>query len=196
MNKVYNTLFNIAHIEPASLIYGPGCRFVVWLQGCNLHCKGCWNESMWSFEPKILIEREELLNIILSKQVDGVTILGGEPLQQPTNLFWLMKQLKNSAVNIMLYTGYELEEISSNEVYKEICDLADILIPGRYHESERNIFLKWRGSSNQKIISKENVNINSDDGINEVEIVIDEDGSICCLGYPDESLIGIFHEVK
>lgn len=191
MVENYKTSFNIAHIEEESLIYGPGCRFVIWLQGCRLHCTGCWNKSMWSFDPNILLEREELLRNILLKAADGVTILGGEPLEQSDNLLWLLNQLKKSDIHIMLYTGYEMNEISSEKKYQEICNMADILIPGRYHENERDIYLKWRGSRNQKIISKDDCVIKEEDSTNEIEIIIDENGKLCCLGYPDDSISDI-----
>jgi len=57
--------FNIAHIEPSSFIYGPGERVVIWVQGCTLGCRGCWNRTMLSKRPKQLIAREELLQQIL-----------------------------------------------------------------------------------------------------------------------------------
>lgn len=148
---------------------------------------------MWSFDPNILLEREELLRNILLKAADGVTILGGEPLEQSDNLLWLLNQLKKSSIHIMLYTGYEMNEISSEKKYQEICNMADILIPGRYHENERDIYLKWRGSRNQKIISKNNRVVEDDELNNEIEIVIDENGKLCCLGYPDDSIYEILH---
>jgi len=75
--------FNIAHIEPSSFIYGPGERFVIWVQGCTLGCQGCWNRTMLSKRPKQLIAREALLQKILDlDSIQGVTLLGGEPLQQ------------------------------------------------------------------------------------------------------------------
>ena len=148
---------------------------------------------MWSFDPNILLEREELLRNVLLKSADGVTILGGEPLEQPGNLLWLLNQLKKAGIHIMLYTGYEMDEISSNNIFQKICNMADILIPGRYHENERDIYLKWRGSRNQKIISKDNHVVEDDDLNNEIEIIIDENGKLCCLGYPDDSIYEIMH---
>jgi len=52
---------HIAHIEEQSFIYGPGYRFVVWVQGCSIRCKGCWNQEMWSFEDNIILLVNELL---------------------------------------------------------------------------------------------------------------------------------------
>lgn len=141
---------------------------------------------MWSTQPKNLFKRGELLQQIISDEgIDGVTFLGGEPLQQPDNLLWLIQQLKERKVHVMLYTGYEEDEISQSPLFSEICMLADILIPGRYHDEERDIYLEWRGSRNQKVIIRDGKNHYSD-GVNQMEIVIDENGSVRCLGYPDD----------
>ena len=188
MASDYGTSLNIAHIESGSYIYGPGKRFVAWFQGCSLRCPGCWNREMWSTQPKILIEREDLVDqIICDETIDGVTFLGGEPLQQSDNLFWLFQQLKERGVHIMLYTGYEEDEIAENPIFSSICLLADILIPGRYHDDERDINLQWRGSRNQKVLIRDGISHYSD-GINQLEIVIDENGSVRYLGYPDDSI--------
>ena len=179
---MYGTQFNVAHIEENCLIYGPGSRTVIWFQGCSLHCKGCWNTEMQDFSPRNLIGREDLLSRLLHLN-KGVTLLGGEPLEQSDNLLWLISKLKNANVSVMLYTGHELDEISSNSTWSEICKMVDILIPGRYKEDQRDITLRWRGSKNQQIISNIPEEIVEQ---NEVEIHIDEDGKITCLGYPTE----------
>lgn len=183
---MYGTKFNISRIEFDCETYGPGRRIVIWFQGCTLRCKGCWNESMWNNLPNLLAEREDVFKIITNSRCDGVTFLGGEPLQQPGNLLWLMQNLKAQGTNIMLYTGYEGDEISTSEVFSEICGHADILIAGRYIEEKRNIFLKWRGSENQKVLFKNGSQITEE--CNQIEIHIDEDGSITCLGYPSDDI--------
>jgi len=186
---MYGSKFNIANIEFGCEIYGPGKRTVVWFQGCTLDCKGCWNESMWSTSPNELTDRKDLLKIIIESGCNGVTLLGGEPLQQPENLLWLLKELEACGIDIMLYTGYEADEISASETFSKICRYADILVMGRYVEKERNISLTWRGSENQKIVFK------NDDCVleecNQVEIRIGEDGSVTCLGYPPDYIIDL-----
>ncbi|MCL1810859.1 MAG: radical SAM protein [Methanomassiliicoccaceae archaeon] len=186
---MYGSRFNIAEIEFGCEIYGPGRRTVIWFQGCSLKCKGCWNWPMWSTSPNKIIERDDLLKIIIENRCDGVTLLGGEPLQQAENLLWLMHELKAKHIDIMLYTGYEEKEISTFAIFSEICECADILITGRYMEEERNISLQWRGSENQKIFFKDGNSIKEE--CNQIEIRIEEDGSITCLGYPIEDVKNI-----
>jgi len=185
----YGSCFNIAHIEIGSEIYGPGKRFVIWLQGCSLACPGCWNRTMWSFSPHILMERDALLEKIVSNpELEGVTLLGGEPLQQSENLYWLMLALNKNGISMMLYTGYEQEEICNTETFSKICNLADILISGRYQDDERDLFLRWRGSRNQSLLvqTERYADLKIEDGLNEIEITIDEFGSVILLGYPQD----------
>ncbi len=184
---MHGTHFNIAHIEPSSQIYGPGKRFVVWFQGCTLACKGCWNVAMWSHKAKALIDRKELLAKILAcSGITGVTFLGGEPLQQPKNLLWLVQSLKGSGLDIMLYSGYEQDELKNMPYANQILEHVDILVVGRYEQAQRNTSLQWRGSENQKIcFLSDRYDLSIVQECNQVEIHIDEFGGLVTLGYPD-----------
>ena len=183
---MHDTCFNVAHIEPSSQIYGPGNRFVVWLQGCTLACKGCWNTAMWSHKANNLVERRALLEQILSTtKISGITLLGGEPLQQSENLLWLLQALQSQDLDIMLYTGYESGELTDIPNALQILKYVDILIAGRYDHSLRNTSLQWRGSENQEIrflSAKYNQSIVQE--CNQIEIHIDEFGGTVTLGYP------------
>ena len=191
----YGTAFNIAKIVSHSHIYGPGTRFVVWFQGCRLACKGCWNQEMWSFRPNILLEREQLLIKILNTQdIEGVTFLGGEPMHQYDNLRWLLEKIKQKTqLDAFVYSGYEENEIAGDERYDWLFSLADILVLGRYVEASRNTYLQWRGSENQEVIlfdqRTEGWRGGKSKNINEVELIIDEQGGLDILGYPDDELV-------
>ena len=178
--------FNVGHIEYGSEIYGPGKRTVIWFQGCTLGCKGCWNTQYQPNKPASLIPPSELFETILNHGYD-VTFLGGEPLQQIDNLSWLVDKLKQHGIHIMLYTGYELDEIEADPPKKELCHKVDILIPGRYRDELRDTNLLWRGSQNQPLVYLHGSQQTIDE--NQVEITIEPDGSVTCLGYPSEELI-------
>lgn len=194
MKRSYGEHFNVAHIESTSHIYGPGTRFVIWLQGCALACEGCWNREMWSFKAKKLIHREQLLQQILSQQdVQGITILGGEPMHQADNLIWLLDKIRlESKLTTFVFTGYEEAELHSQGVLNSLYSLCDILAIGRYDASQRNTYQQWIGSDNQRLIyppsSREKFN---QQPINQVEVIIEESGSIRILGFPDDNLLSI-----
>ena len=177
---------NIAHIEKQSFIYGPGCRFVIWTQGCSIRCKGCWNHSMWDFSLKHEIPVSELFDQIaaLGNKVEGITLLGGEPLDQYQETRMLLQLCANTGLSAMLFTGYELKEMEEKGI-SDIQKYLDILITGRYEESKRTLQHQWIGSTNQEIhfLSDRYANYDKKDG-NYLEISIDEDGSLTVLGFP------------
>jgi len=190
MKNLYGTQFNISHIEPATHIYGPGRRFAVWMQGCSLACKGCWNKQMWSFKANELHEREILLHRILNEPgIDGITLLGGEPLEQADNTLWLLKKIKQeSDLTIVLYTGFTKAELLSAQLWEMLDSNVDLLITGRYQEQNRNIHNQWYGSENQKLIYPKGSRIEQlSQPLNEVEIIIEPNGEIRTLGYPDSN---------
>ena len=189
MAKDYGEYFNVAHIEPLSHIYGPRERFVVWFQGCALACNGCWNRDMWSFKSKLLIHRKRLLeNILKAPNIKGVTFLGGEPLHQSDNLWWLIGQIREgSDLTIFLFTGYEEDELKQHNHISNIYQLCDIAAIGRYQADKRNTNQQWIGSDNQIIIYPDNSRESiKPKRINQVEVIIDSDESVRILGFPSQ----------
>lgn len=177
---------NVAYIEEKSYIYGPGCRFVIWVQGCSIRCKGCWNREMWSFEKNTEYSVTELVNMIDTKNVEGVTILGGEPLDQLSDVYNLCFQCQQLELSTMVFTGYELSEINNTDksIIKKV---SDILIVGRYDESLRTIDNQWIGSTNQQILflTKRYADYEIQNA-NYMEIDIDENGKCILLGFPND----------
>lgn len=197
--KDYGNNFNLSHIEPSSHIYGPGKRFVVWFQGCSLACDGCWNQDMWSFKAKSLLSKEQLLAQILdAPEIQGVTFLGGEPLHQAENLWWLMRQIrKKSNLTIFLFTGYEQYELERFRYLSNIHELCDMVAIGRYLVGSRNINQQWIGSDNQMIVYPDKSReIVKSESINQVEIIIEDNESIRILGFPDELLVDDINDVS
>ncbi|GAB4346881.1 MAG: hypothetical protein OHK0038_26960 [Flammeovirgaceae bacterium] len=188
---------NIAHIEPYSFIYGPGCRTVIWTQGCSVQCKGCWNTDMWSFEPKNLFSADELLSQILKNtpDIEDITLLGGEPLDQYPEILELCQKAQQNGLSVMLFTGYEMHEIHEKNM-QNILPYLDILITGRYDLTKRTLEHQWIGSTNQKIhfLTEKYLNypINNQ---NYVEIHLNENGSANILGFPYKNL-AIFQILK
>ena len=180
---------NIAHIEEISYIYGPGTRFVIWVQGCSIRCKGCWNREMWSFEKRSEYTIEELLNMIRfqGNAIEGITILGGEPLDQFCEVHALCLECQHIGLSTMVFTGYELFEIDNSEKSK-IKSVTDILIVGRYDESKRTLYNQWIGSTNQQVLFLTKRYNNNIKNKNYVEVNIDENGALTLLGFPTKEL--------
>lgn len=182
-------MLNIFDVEASSKIYGPGSRVVIWVQGCKLRCKGCWNTEMWSFETNQLISINDLYKFIVEqKEIEGITLIGGEPMHQSEELVKLCKKIQNIGLSVVLFTGYNIEEIQKDSG-KELLSLSDIIIAGPYIEEERNIYIQWRGSENQIVI------FNTDrykgyeiDDANYCEIELNENGEVIISGFPEDGL--------
>ncbi|GET39316.1 4Fe-4S single cluster domain-containing protein [Microseira wollei] len=130
---------NIMGYVDESEVNGPGCRAVVWVQGCKRECAGCFNPASWSFEINQLIAVDELAEQILSNpRNSGVTFSGGEPFLQATALAQLAKKLKAAGLNVMSFSGYTLPELQGEnapEGARELLEQLDILVDGPYVES-------------------------------------------------------------
>lgn len=186
MSECQGASIRIGHIVNHTEIYGPGLRSAIWVKGCTLACKGCWNKQYWPSTGGDLVTVEELNSKLNSIEgVEGITLLGGEPLQQAPGILQLIKLQKENNRTVMMYSGYEFAEL--NEIQKECVELSDIVILGRYVENKRNTSLRWRGSENQILFSptgRYDVN-DYHDGENEISVHIDANGELTITGYPD-----------
>lgn len=132
-------------IEPRSRANGPGTRFVVWLQGCTLGCPGCFNPST---HP--LGGREVEVASLDFGDVDGISLSGGEPMQQPEAALALLDHARARGLSTLMFSGYTLEEIRAQPLGPDVLERLDVLIDGRYVAGER-LATGLRGSANQRI---------------------------------------------
>lgn len=133
----------------------------LWTQGCPHHCKGCHNPETWDFSNGQEIDVNILTNnILISISKNGIirnfSVLGGEPLapQNIENTYYIIDKVRKKfpQIKIYLWTGYLYEDLKKNKIAKKIFNLINYLIDGPYIESLRDLNLKLRGSSNQRII--------------------------------------------
>ncbi|MBQ8749926.1 MAG: anaerobic ribonucleoside-triphosphate reductase activating protein [Clostridia bacterium] len=146
----------IAGIESESITDGPGLRFVVFTQGCPHKCEGCHNPKTHDVNGGYEIDTIELVNMIYDNPLlSGVTISGGEPLLQADKLIDFAINVKQKKLDIALYTGYTFEEIikRNNKHVIELLSMVDVLIDGKFELEKRSLDLKFKGSSNQRIIN-------------------------------------------
>lgn len=145
----------IAGVESESIVDGPGFRFVVFAQGCPHHCLGCQNPQTHAFEGGRTAEVEKLVKEVLKNPLlSGVTLSGGEPFCQAEAFASLAQQLKQAGKHIMAYTGYTWEQLLEHPdpFVKKLLYQCDLLVDGRFEQERRNLELRFRGSSNQRII--------------------------------------------
>lgn len=148
---------NVAGIVRESIVDGPGFRFVIFCQGCPHGCKACHNPDTHAFKENKLIGVDELFESIMKPRLGkGVTFSGGEPFCQAAPFAKLGEKLKAEGIDILIFTGYEYEELIKMAKYNEsimrLIKTADYIVDGKYKEELRDLSLKFRGSSNQRII--------------------------------------------
>ena len=156
---------NYLSIKKTDIANGDGVRVSLFVSGCTHHCKGCFNPETWSFqagEPFTEAVEEELLLALSPSHIKGLTLLGGEPME-PDNqraLLPFVRKVKKQFPDkdIWCYTGYTLEndlwqEGSARcEATDELLSYIDVLVDGEFVLEKKDIRLKFRGSSNQRII--------------------------------------------
>ena len=138
--------------ERASRANGPGLRAVVWFQGCSLGCPGCFNHATHDPQGGYESHTETLAAEILavSDQIEGISISGGEPFQQPAALLELLYRLDGSHLSCLVFTGYTLPEVNRLPLGPEILRHLDVLIAGRYAAGQ-HLGHGLLGSANQQI---------------------------------------------
>lgn len=162
-----------AQIRNMDISNGEGIGVALFVQGCHFHCNNCFNSEAWDFNSGAdwTTEIQAIFKALINRpQIKRVSILGGEPLADENleGVLGVVKDIRTSTLNknIWIYSGYTWEQIMypivtddfNPEKYKllhnrqKIVSMCDVLVDGRYIDSQRDLTLKWRGSKNQRVI--------------------------------------------
>lgn len=148
MNKI-----NVLRIVEGTSVDGPGLRTSIYVAGCHHRCPGCHNPQSWAFDAGVPMTVDEIMAVV---DYNGfpVTLTGGDPLYSAAALLPLLYELKAKGINVWCYTGYTLEELLEHgpAERQEFLSLIDVLVDGPFVENLRDTTLRFRGSSNQRII--------------------------------------------
>ena len=142
-----------------SLVNGEGVRRVLFTQGCKHNCEGCFNPDTHSFVGGKEYECDEIIKDTLSDiLIKGVTFSGGDPFEQALSCSYIAKKIKEKNLNIWCYTGYTFEELlkDNREGVREFLSYIDVLVDGKFKNNLKKEGLKFKGSSNQRIIDVQN----------------------------------------
>jgi anaerobic ribonucleoside-triphosphate reductase activating protein len=150
-------MLRIAGTADDSIVDGPGIRFTIFTQGCPHNCEGCHNPQTHSFDGGMLVTIDSILGQIFSNPLlDGVTFSGGEPFCQAEALYYMGLEIKKHGMDIIAYTGftfeYLIEHSDSRNFYKELLSVCDYIVDGKFEIDKKDYMLKFKGSSNQRII--------------------------------------------
>lgn len=156
---------NYGTIKKYDIANGPGVRVSLFVSGCSHHCPGCFNQETWDFDFGNLFDSDtanEILEALQPSYIRGFSLLGGEPFEYKNQLgvLPLLKEIKNQfpSKDIWCYSGYDFEtDILGNMAKKwpetyDMLSCIDVLVDGKFMEDKKDLDLKFRGSSNQRII--------------------------------------------
>jgi len=154
---------NYSNLYLVDTINGEGLRVSLFVSGCTIHCKGCFNKEAWDFnngKPFTTETLHDIINTIFDSTINysGLSILGGEPLDNIKGLMNLVRVFKeknekaNIKKNIWLWTGYTIDQINENTNKKSfVFSFCDYIVAGPFIEEEKDLTLRFRGSKNQHI---------------------------------------------
>lgn len=187
---------NLSGFLLRSAVNGPGIRTVVWVQGCPIRCKGCFNTASWSFFPVITMPARELAGRILATEgIDGVTFSGGEPFAQAMPLAEVAEQVREAGLTVVTYSGYTHAELtqSRDPAWKQLLTATDLLIAGPYREDEA-CTAPFMGSANQQVILLNERIIPESEILRKskeetIEFTIAPDGMVTTTGFPTPAIV-------
>ncbi|WP_040588293.1 4Fe-4S single cluster domain-containing protein [Alkalispirochaeta alkalica] len=179
---------------PRSTVNGPGVRSVLWLQGCERSCPGCFNPEALPVRGGREVSVAAVLEWLPAEGIEGVTFSGGEPFLQAAPLALLGREIRARGLSVLVYTGYLLEEIKESEkdCWIDLLSTTDVLIDGPYLKDIPPNH-RWAGSGNQRVhflgdgIDREGSGIAEEPSSQggEVEFSIDSEGLVTVTGFPE-----------
>lgn len=164
---------------------GPGHRAAIWLQGCSRHCKGCMLPETWPHQVRFEVDPAVIINRV-SEAAEGITVLGGEPFEQPQDLLALLKTAKQRNLSTIVFTGFELAALQRRlPHFDRFESVMDVLVDGPYVASLRSFDVPMIGSRNQQFHFFTDRYTMADFPGNKIEIRLKKDGTVQFNGMGD-----------
>lgn len=152
-------LIRIAGLVPESYVDGDGIRFAIFMQGCIHACDGCHNPETHDLNGGKLVDTTEIIDAIKKNPLlNGITLTGGEPLLQIAPAIEIARETQLLGLNVWCYTGFDYENLPQHA--DSLLNFVDVLIDGKFIESQRDLELPFRGSRNQRIIDVKKSRLN------------------------------------
>nr|WP_312815903.1 anaerobic ribonucleoside-triphosphate reductase activating protein [Sedimentibacter sp.] len=152
MKQLKDKLLYVADIVENTIVDGAGFRTSLYLSGCDICCEGCHNKKLWDINSGHAMKIDEVFEKITGS-FTNITFIGGEPMMQADHLALLAEKIKtNTCKDIWIYSGHTYEEILHNKEYLTLLKFCDVLVDGKFDKSLSKKNLRFKGSTNQRII--------------------------------------------
>lgn len=145
---------NVAMTVPRTEVEGPGARFALWVQGCPMRCPGCCNPHLLAFKDANWHPVDEVAAWITNTpDIEGLTLIGGEPFSQALALAKVATQVRAAGLSVMVFTGFLMEHLRSGKLpgAQALLDACDIVVDGPYMEGRASRKRRYIGSDNQRV---------------------------------------------
>lgn len=147
----------VARFLASTFAEGPGERTAVWVQGCTIRCRGCFNPHMWEFHSAEPVAAPELAARVLDAATDGLTLLGGEPFDQAAALAKVAASVQAAGRSVMTFTGYTTAQLrravaAGRDDVAALLDTTDLLVAGPFVAGQIDTVRPWVGSTNQEFV--------------------------------------------
>ncbi len=147
-------MLRVLDISEGTSVDGPGLRTSIYFAGCNHRCEGCHNPQSWDFGAGTPMTDDEIVEVV-ERNGFNVTFTGGDPMYLAAELLPLARRLKQLGYNIWCYTGFLFEELIDDPERRALLEQIDVVVDGPFSLAQRDISLRFRGSSNQRLIAVE-----------------------------------------
>lgn len=147
-----DTKIRIMDIMHSSSVDGTGFRDVLFVNYCPHRCEGCHNPESWEKENGRYVTLREVYDDLTKSSLTNVTFSGGEPFEQPHELYILACALKECGKTIWAYSGYTFEQLTADREKRKLLEMCDVLVDGKFDKSKTELNLRFKGSLNQRII--------------------------------------------
>jgi anaerobic ribonucleoside-triphosphate reductase activating protein len=167
---------------------GPGERTAIWVQGCSIRCPGCFNPHMFSTRGGTPVTPADLIARILAAPTEGVTLLGGEPFDQPAGLAVVAAAVRATHRSVMTFTGYEYDHLLSRAgrdlAVAALLEATDLLVAGPFRRDLIDHVRPWVGSTNQRFLALTD-RIAVAGTPDRVEVTVSAQGEVAVNGWAD-----------
>ena len=186
-----DTPIRVARVVPSTTAEGPGTRFAVWVQGCSIRCDGCFNPHLWTDQGGTPTTVEALAERAINANVQGVTLLGGEPTEQAAALADFAAAVRHAGLSVMTFSGHTYETLrmlaATNASITRLLEATDLLVDGPYLADQPDLTRPWVGSTNQqfRFLTDRYANLRSALGTlpDRIEVRVAPDGGLSVNGW-------------
>ncbi|SDS73313.1 4Fe-4S single cluster domain-containing protein [Actinoplanes derwentensis] len=179
----------VARVLEQTTAEGPGERTAIWVQGCTIRCAGCFNPHLFGTRGGTLTDPADLVARVVAAGTSGVTLLGGEPFEQPAGLAVIAAGVQAAGLTVMTFTGYEYADlrtqaVEGNRAVAALLDHTDLLVAGPFRQDLVDHERPWLGSSNQEFRHLTD-RLRDVSGPDRLEVIVTASGDVSVNGWAD-----------